>query len=146
MITQEGTTLLINTFSLTLSTLVAVDLQLRPRRTTTTGIPPHRAAPAPRLILKFVLPHLNAMVDLAYTSAYDWSPEISEFRAVVPDAMDFSEWLKTQQKGWSNGTLFGEPAPPPPTHNKMLLHSGAVVALAVLRLSLLSRGSRNRDL
>ena len=78
------------------------------------------------------------MVNLACTSSYDWSQEISEFRVVVPDAMDFSEWLKTQQKEWSDGSLFGEPAPPPSIHYKTLLHAGAVVALAVSAVAVVS--------
>jgi hypothetical protein len=61
-----------------------------------------------------------------------WTKEINEFQQVVPDAMDFSTWLKTQQKGWSDGTLFGDPAPKRSFSETLLSPSSVVIVFSSL--------------
>ena len=63
----------------------------------------YQAAP-PRLILRFLLSNLWHMVDYCRKTGHhiDWSKEMSEFKAVVPDALDFETWLSS--KTWSDGT------------------------------------------
>lgn len=99
-----------------------------------SGIPCTYQAAPPHLILRFLLKNLYHMVELCRTTSEtaDWSKEIKEFRLVVPDAMDFRQWLETQQKGWSDGTLFGEPAPKTKSHWGQILTVAGVVVLALL--------------
>ena len=83
----------------------------------------------PKFALKTLLPFLDEMVEFrkAQTGKEDWSKEIQEFKSVVPDAMDFKQWLVQRQKTWSDGTNFGDPAPPRNFSRGVMLAAGVAV-------------------
>jgi len=69
-----------------------------------SGIPVVYQQSPPPLVLRLFLPRLYDMVKASVHNSHDNLS--NEFKALVPNAMDFKTWLVERQKTWSDGVRF----------------------------------------
>jgi len=72
-----------------------------------SGIPVVYQQSPPLLVLRLFLPRLYYMVTVNAASVQNSHDNLSDdFKALVPNAMDFKTWLVERQKTWSDGVRF----------------------------------------
>ena len=71
-----------------------------------SGIPVVYQQTPPLFVLRLFLPRLYHMVTVTASVQNSHDNLSDDFKALVPNAMDFKTWLVERQKTWSDGVRF----------------------------------------